>query len=1049
MIKLQRIGLWLALALTYLVVAKLSLLFAFEQSNTSPVWPPTGIAIAALMRFGLGAWPGILLGSISLNLGTDIHPATALAMGAGNTLEAVTASYLIHRYLGDFPFARTRDIIHFSAILVLATSISATIGVSSLLLSNAIEPSLFARLWATWWLGDLIGGIVICPLLICWASPWKRQWHWWRTLEVGAITLLTLMLAAALFTNASPMGTAHAPIAFIFLPMAIWSAYRFYQRGATLYVTLLSAFAIIGTLYGYGPFVLPSVNSSLLSLQAFMGVIALSSLTLAASIREKERSAAMLLRSQQQLVTEKDLDLEQSAGSLRDEIAERNKTTAALHTLLQATSLSRHDEILQSCVRDLANIYKTRYAILGELVGPDNNSIRTRYVWANGQFVDNFEYQLANTPCQDVLDQKLELISENASSRYPKDLLLGEMTIDSYFGAPIITQDNKIIGILVVMDDKPLFPQSWSRPILALYAKHLALELDRHNREEETKLAETVFRHSFHSIAVSSANGDILRVNPAFEKITGFSANELIGKNFRILKSDKHSPDFYHALWHALINRGHWHGEIWNRRKNGELFPAWQSVEAVYDSKTNNIMHFVSIFSDISEQKLSEENIYRLAHFDPLTTLNNRTAFHDHLTVEISHAKRHNTKLAVLYLDLDHFKLINDASGHAAGDTLLRIIADRLRAAVRDEDIIGRLGGDEFVLIITNFNSSKNLTTIAQTILGEITRPMQIHHNEVTISASIGISSYPGDGEDGETLLKNADAAMYQAKQNGRNNFQFFTQEMNARAHERLTLENHMRKALINGEFFLEYQPQISLQPFRISGCEALVRWMHPERGVIAPNEFIPIAEDSGLIRPLGEWIMREACLQQQRWEDAGLPSIQMAVNLSSKQFLSQDLLSIVKKSIDNAGIAPTKLELELTESAIMEAAGETMQTLDTLKEMGVQLSIDDFGTGYSSMLYLKQFPIDKLKIDRSFVQGIVTNPDDVAIVNATISLAKNLRMDVIAEGAETLEQVNHLRKSGCNLIQGYYFSRPIPADQLANLLAEGLESFLDEKYPA
>jgi diguanylate cyclase (GGDEF)-like protein/PAS domain S-box-containing protein len=526
-------------------------------------------------------------------------------------------------------------------------------------------------------------------------------------------------------------------------------------------------------------------------------------------------------------------------------------------------------------------------------------------------------------------------------------------------------------------------------------------------------------------------------VNPAFCRITGYSTEDIVGQPTSVLKSGRQDPEFYAGFWQALLDNGVWQGEIWNRRKDGAVIPVWQTISVVRD-RFGEVDHFISIFSDISEKKMSEERIYHLAHYDALTGLPNRTSFHNEFEEALSHAKRHGRRVALLFLDLDQFKLINDASGHPAGDELLKQVALRLKQTVREEDIVARLGGDEFTVLLDDIPSVEDVDLVAEKILQTLATPFHLDHSELVITTSIGISVFPGDGDDASTLLKNADTAMYRAKAQGRNNSQFFTAEMKTHASERLRLESEMRAALKNNEFLLHYQPQVDTLSGEIIGLETLVRWQHPEKGLIPPGVFIPVAEDSGLIVPLGEWIMKEACKQYRKWQDTGLEPVRIAVNLSGRQFVRQDLRGMVEKVLDDAGIAPSAIELELTESTIMEHVEETVETLKTLRDLGVHLSIDDFGTGYSSMAYLKRFTIDKLKIDQSFVRDLATDSDDAAIVIATIAMAHALNLTVIAEGVETEEQLQFLKENGCEQMQGYYFSRPLPVEKITELLRSG-----------
>lgn len=550
--------------------------------------------------------------------------------------------------------------------------------------------------------------------------------------------------------------------------------------------------------------------------------------------------------------------------------------------------------------------------------------------------------------------------------------------------------------------------------------------------QEQLRLSAQVFINSMEAIVITDIKNNIIQVNKAFTEITGYSPEEAIGKNPRILKSGQHSPEFYRSMWEILLKTGSWQGEMMDRRKNGEIYPKWLSITVVRDEK-GDISNYIALFSDITERKASYERIQYLAHFDALTDLPNRTLLNDHLDLSIAVARRSQTQFAILFLDLDRFKNINDSLGHHAGDLLLQLVSERLKSCAREMDTVARLGGDEFVILLSSISEPNDAARVAQKVVDAIAVPFMLDGNEVNIGTSIGIGIYPDNGQDRPTLIKNADAAMYHAKESGRNNFQFFSSAMNDKAFERLSLENDLRRALKREEFFLHYQPQLDILTGKIIGIEALIRWRHPEKGLVPPNNFIPLAEKCGLIVSIGEWVLRTVCAQNMAWQKEGLPPILTAVNISAQQFKQQNFKESLVKILDDTGLPPNFLELEITESAIMENAGSVLGTLHSLKEIGLHLSIDDFGTGYSSLSYLKHFPIDKLKIDRSFVQDITEDSSNNAIIETIINMGHNLKLRVIAEGVETAEQLATLQKLQCDEIQGYYFSRPLsPEDFVA-----------------
>ena len=553
--------------------------------------------------------------------------------------------------------------------------------------------------------------------------------------------------------------------------------------------------------------------------------------------------------------------------------------------------------------------------------------------------------------------------------------------------------------------------------------------------DEAIRLSARVFECAQESIILTDASNNIVSVNPAFLEMTGYVAAEVLGKNPRILSSDRHSADFYAAMWQAINSEDKWQGELWNRRKDGTIYPVWVRI-SVYRDAAGKLCNYVGVATDIAERYAAQESIRQLAYFDPLTQLPNRRMLEDRVGQALASSEREGKQSALLFIDLDQFKTINDSLGHSAGDQLLIEVAKRLSGCIRRMDTVARLGGDEFVVLLSDV-TMEGASEVAQKILDVVGRSFLFNEHELGVTPSLGISIYPQDGRDFETLLKHADTAMYRAKDAGRNAFQFFTHEMNAAALERLVLENSLRQGLERGEFIVYYQPQVEVLSGRIVGAEALVRWRHPKIGLVPPGKFIPAAEISGLIVSIGEWVLRESCQQNKAWQDAGLSTIRIAVNISSVQFRGMELESSVRAILDETGLAAECLELELTEGILMGGASETLDTLNRLSAMGVKLAIDDFGTGYSSLSYLKRFPIDKLKIDQSFVRDIVDDPDDLAIANAVISMGHSLRLGVIAEGVEHAEQLEILMNEGCDEVQGYYFSAPLPAGEFAELLRQ------------
>jgi diguanylate cyclase (GGDEF)-like protein/PAS domain S-box-containing protein len=563
---------------------------------------------------------------------------------------------------------------------------------------------------------------------------------------------------------------------------------------------------------------------------------------------------------------------------------------------------------------------------------------------------------------------------------------------------------------------------------------------EQRQAEEQLRLSAQVFEGGVEGVMITDANGRILSVNRAFTEITGYSREEALGKNPRLLQSGMHDSAFYRRIWTSLEAAGHWRGELWDRRKSGEVFPAWFAISSVKDPE-GRLTHYVAVFSDISERKAAEDRIEFLAHHDPLTGLPNRILLRDRFELALAQAARNQARVALIFLDIDHFKAVNDSLGHPAGDNLLRQVATRLKACVRASDTVCRQGGDEFLLLVVPVPDPRAASVVAEKVLQVLREPVEIEGHALAVGASIGISVFPDDGDSFDTLLQKADMAMYEAKAAGRNGYRFFSSEMNANALERLNMQNRLRRALELDEFQLHYQPQVDLGSGRIIGIEALLRWTSPDLGAIPPGRFIPIAEESGLIVQIGAWVLRTACQQNQAWQARGLPEVPVAVNLSALQFARGDLLDTVERALEDSGLPARFLELELTESILIHDADNIMASLRRLKNLGIKLSIDDFGTGYSSLSYLKRLAVDKLKIDQSFVRDIASDPDDAAIVRAIIQMGHSLKLRTIAEGVESPDQLAFLRAEGCEEGQGYLFSRPVPAVEMEDLLRSGISA--------
>ncbi|MBF0273211.1 MAG: EAL domain-containing protein [Magnetococcales bacterium] len=555
--------------------------------------------------------------------------------------------------------------------------------------------------------------------------------------------------------------------------------------------------------------------------------------------------------------------------------------------------------------------------------------------------------------------------------------------------------------------------------------------------EARMLLTTKVFENAVEGVMVTDRKGVIHSINPAFSVITGYESEEALGKTPGILRSGIHDETFYSAIWNDILGEvGAWRGEIWNRRKNGEAHPVWETITTIRD-RNNAIIHFVAVFQDLTAIKRSEEALLFRTYHDSLTGLPNRALFQDRLRQAIGQAGRTDDKVLVLIFDLDLFKNVNNSLGHTVGDRILKGVADRLRHFVREGDTVSRLGGDTFGFILREIRSSQDVGVVVRKLADALSKPFYVDDQELFVSASMGVTLYPDDGEDADLLIRNADMAVSRAKLAGRDTCHYYAPAMGAEAERRLLLEHDLRQGLERDEFLLFYQPKVELRTGRITGMEALVRWRHPRDGMVSPVEFIPVAEESGLILPLGARILKMACLQTRKWHDAGFAELKVAVNLSIRQFRQADLLKEVQTALEESGLHPNALELEVTETLMMENLDDIVAILTRLKAMGPSVAVDDFGVGHSSLTYLKKLPIDVLKIDQSFVRDLTLDSDDAAIVTAILALGRSLRLKVVAEGVETPDQLAFLRREGCDQFQGYLFSRPLETEAFTRLLQE------------
>lgn len=948
------------MAISYFVTAKIGLSLSLLEHSVTVFWPPSGIALAALLLFGYRLWPGVFLGALCANwvAGWPILPVVGMATGA--TLEALLATYLLNRHTRfTVRLDEARDIFRLTWLGGISALVSALIGVLCLKWVGAIEWGHYAQTALFWWMGDALGVVLFAPIVIAffrhrhfvWTPAYRKQ----ALLMFGVLLLMCLLI----FTNLSQELFGRQFRVFMLVPMIVWGALSFNSRIVSLMLLIISFSSMFSAASERGFFGVYS-SSTVFEIWGFLIIIAILGMTLSAVNFQRNRARIKLERS------------------------ERN--------LKRAQHVSKIGSWELDIVKNKLEWSEETYRIFGLDIGaplagdiflahlnPDDLGKRAA-AWAaalSGELYD-IEYRI-------FVENEIKWVREQA-----------EFDFDAKGKA--------------------------------VFCFGTVTDISRSRREEEQlRLAAKVFESTKESILITDAYNNIVAVNEAFTSMTGYTFAEVRGRNPRLLSSGEHDAEFYRDMWNSLNTLGSWHGEITDKNKAGQHFYKHMAINVV-KNEHDVITHYVSISSDISERKEYDKNIHFLAYYDVLTGLPNRTLLRDRIGQVIASSHRDNVQFALLFLDLDRFKYINDSMGHSVGDKLLQSVASRLQACVREGDTVSRIGGDEFVLLLRNIDEP-GVSSVADKLLQSLATPFNLGGQEISTYASIGISLYPKHATDFDVLMKNADAAMYSAKENGRNNYKFFMPEMNFRANQVFLMEKDMRVALDQDQFMLVYQPQVDLATGAVCGAEALIRWKHPEKGFISPAEFIPVAEETGQIVTIGEWVLRTACWRFAAWQKQGLPMIPVAVNLSIRQLRQPNLADLIESVLKETGLSPECLELEITESIMMGDTSAAMVFLTRMHKLGVQMSIDDFGTGFSSLNYLKNLPVHKLKIDQSFVRDIGIDASDVAIIRSIISLGHRLDMKVIAEGVETLDQLDFLRLRGCDEIQGFFFSRPLPAE--------------------
>ncbi|TAL44575.1 MAG: EAL domain-containing protein [Methylovulum sp.] len=953
----------ISLAAAYALLAKIAIDFFSANGVVSIVWPCSGLALAALLVGGKKYWPGIFIGALAGNVMAGSSPAISAFIASGNTLEALTGFWLLaHNRRFDPALKYPQHYLALGIAGIFSACVGALIGNSTLLLSGFLKPGALASNLLNWWQGDMLGIILVTPLILVWRKPpydWLKQD---RVLETTACFGLSWLFGQIIFLGWFNDWLGPMPGSWMYL-FFVWSAVRFGRHGVLLVMLITTSQDLLGLARHIGFFGATFAQTGLINFWFYTLVLSVVGMMLALIIYENNQAKQTLSLSEEKL-----------------------------RTMFEMSAL-----------------------------GMARNAMDGRYIEANNALLDMVGYSLEElnrltywdlTPKEYEPQEALQLELLSATHRYgPYE--------KEYFHKDGRRIAIRLNGVLIDGSDGEKYIWSTIEDIS-----------ERRQTEEAMRLAALVYQNSSEAMVVTDADDTILAINPAFTQLTGYTADEIVGKHPNIRSSGRQDEAFYREMRRDIEASGCWQGEIWNRRKSGEVCAEWLSINTIFNPD-GSVHRRVALFYDITEKKASDDLIWQQANFDPLTGLPNRRMFHDRLDQDIRKAHRNNLLLALLFLDLDRFKEVNDSFGHGIGDQLLKEAAQRLNNSVREIDTVARLGGDEFTVILGELDDINKVESIAQRILAGLSKPFTLGNDIAYISASIGIAFYSENAVTGEELLRCADQAMYCAKNQGRNRYSFFNLAMQEAAQKRMRLATDLHTALAEQQFHVVYQPIIELATGIICKAEILLRWQHPLLGPVSPCEFIPIAEDTGLIIEIGEWVFQQASRQLKRWRTRYCPEFQVSINKSPVQF--QDAESHYEawsdqlKRLDLPG---QSIVVEITEGMLLDTSSFINKQFLALRDTGIQVALDDFGTGYSSLSYLKKFDIDYLKIDQSFVRNLDAHSDDKVLCEAIIVMAHKLGIKVIAEGVETAQQRDLLTAMGCDYAQGYLFSKPVPAEE-------------------
>jgi diguanylate cyclase (GGDEF)-like protein/PAS domain S-box-containing protein len=749
-------------------------------------------------------------------------------------------------------------------------------------------------------------------------------------------------------------------------------------------------------------------------------------------IRTKSDNLLSVEISRQTFDNEKNSEI---SVAVRD-ITDRKRNEDVLRSLAETGSINSGDTF-KAIVHQLASSLGTRYAMIASLHPVNKKTVTTLAVWDGKDFADNFSYSLEGTPCNDVITQTTACsYPNNIQQLFPNDAILADLNIQGYLGVPLRNNLNEAIGILALLDDKPLTIKSNTIELLNSLATRASFELERKAVDEKLKQSARVFSDTHEGILITDTSGTIIDVNPTFCTVTQYPREEVLGKNPGILNSGKQGPEFYKKMWQQLDSDGSWQGEVWNRKKSGELYAELLTISSL-SNDDGEIINYVGMFTDITNSKKQQEQLEFMAQYDVLTKLPNRILFADRFLQAVAHCKRNETLLAVCFLDLDHFKPVNDTHGHLVGDQVLIEVANRIQSNIREEDTVSRQGGDEFTIFLTDIKTPRDGGLLFDRIQHSLEQPYYIEEHTINISSSMGVTFHPLDDFDLDTLLRHADQAMYQAKMEAKGSYSLFNIEQNRETFDKHLRLNEVIQAFEQGELSLYFQPKVNMKTGKVIGAEGLLRWTHPEKGMIPPLTFLPVIEESEFETTLGNWVIEQALKQLQRCNKNGI-ELEISINISSHHLQSANFFAMLESALArHPDINSNHLQLEILESSVLSDVNNIRTIINSCRDkLGVNFALDDFGTGYSSLTHLRNLPVQTIKIDQSFVQGMLADPNDFAIIDGTMGLADSFKRKIIAEGVETTAHGLMLLIIGCELAQGYSIARPMPASNFSDWLS-------------